>query len=257
MVVVNGREIHYVERGDGRLAVLVHGFPHDHTLYLNQMSPVAQRRRVVAVDLPGYGMSERVTGEPLTMESLADDLAALIAALGFDEADILGLSMGGYAALATWERHPERCRSLVLADTRSEADSEEGRAARDAMASRVVHEGRAALGTELQEALLGPRADLVAHARLRTMVESTPVETIIASLAGMAMRPDRTDMLASISVPTLVIVGEEDGLTPPLDMHEFAAAIPGSEFVVIPGSGHLPPIERPDAFTEALLGFWN
>lgn len=257
MATVNGREIHYAERGDGPLAVLVHGFPLDHTLYLNQMAPLAERRRVVAVDLPGYGMSERVTGVPLTMDALADDLADLTEVLGYDQADVLGHSMGGYVLMALWERHSDRCRSVVLVDTRSEADTEEGRAAREEAATSVVNEGRAALGARLQETLLGPRADLLAHARLRTMVESTPVETIVASLSGMAQRPDRTHILPTISVPALVIVGEEDGLTPPLDMHQLAAAVPGSEFVVIPGAGHLPSIERPELFTEALLGFWQ
>ena len=165
--------------------------------------------------------------------------------------------MGGYVALALWELHPGIVRTLALANTRSQADSEEGRAGREAQAESVVAEGRAQLATKLVGALLAPGHDLTSAARLRTMVESTPVETIVASLRGMAARPDRTELLSTITVPSLVISGEEDGLIPPLDSHEMATAIPGSEFLVIPGAGHLSPIERPDAFTEALRGFWQ
>ncbi|MCP4250920.1 MAG: alpha/beta fold hydrolase, partial [bacterium] len=173
------------------------------------------------------------------------------------QADIVGLSMGGYVALALWELFPGVIRSLVLANTRSGADSEEGRAGREAQAQAVVAEGRAPLAAKLVDALLAPAHDLTAAARLRTMVESTPVETIVASLRGMAARPDRTELLAGITVPTFVISGEEDALIPPLDSHEMSSAIPGSEFFVVPGAGHLGPIERPDAFAEALRGFWK
>ncbi|MGI9647911.1 MAG: alpha/beta fold hydrolase [Acidimicrobiia bacterium] len=254
---VNGRELHYAEQGDGSLAVLIHGYPLDHTLWLDQLAGLSDIRRVVALDLPGYGLSERVTGRPLTMEELAEDVAGLIEALEYEQADVVGLSMGGYVALALWEMYPAAIRTLVLANTRAGADSEEGKAGREAQAQSVVAEGRASLAGKLVGALLAPSHDLTAAARLRTMVEATPVETIVASLRGMAARPDRSGLLGSINVPTLVMSGEEDGLIPPLDSHEMAAAIPGSDFLVVPGAGHLSPIERPDAVTEALRGFWQ
>lgn len=256
-IEVNGREIHYAESGDGPLAVLIHGYPLDHTVWLDQLSDLSDLRHVVAVDLPGYGMSERVTGQPLTMEALAEDVAGLVDALGFAQADIVGLSMGGYVALALWEAYPALIRTLVLVDTKAGADSEEGKAGREAQAQAVVAEGRASLAAKLVGALLAPAHDLTAAARLRTMVEAAPVETIVGSLRGMAARPDRTELLPAIGVPTLVISGEEDALIPPLDSHEMSSAITGSEFVLIPGAGHLGPIERPDAFTEALRGFWQ
>ena len=254
---IAGRELHFVNQGSGPLVVLIHGYPLDHTMWLDQLSGLAGVRTVVALDLPGYGMSERVTGQPLTMDRLADDVAGLIGELGEASADVVGLSMGGYVALALWDRHPQLVTTLALSNTRATADSEEARAGRDAQALAVVSEGRGPLASRLVDALLSPAADLTAKARLRTMVESTPVETMVASLRGMAERPDRTELLSSIAVPTLAIAGEEDGLIPPLDMHELAAAISGSEFVVVPGAGHLPPIERPDAFTDILLDFWN
>lgn len=257
MATIDGRELHFASQGSGPLAILIHGYPLDHTMWLDQMAGLSAKRTTVALDLPGYGMSERVTGEPLTMDRLADDVAGLIGSLGETSADVVGLSMGGYVALALWERHQPLVRSLVLSNTRATADSEEARAGREEQALAVVNSGREPLATKMVDALLAPGADLAAKARLRTMVEATPVETIVASLRGMAERPDRSDLLASIDVPALVIAGEEDGLIPPLDMHELSAAISGSEFLVVPGAGHLVPIERPDAFTDALLGFWD
>lgn len=256
-ISVNGRELHFAEHGDGPLAILIHGYPLDHTMWLDQLAALSDIRRVVAIDLPGYGMSERVTGSPLTMELLAEEVAGVIEALEYEQADIVGLSMGGYVALALWEMYPEAVRSLVLANTKSGADSEEGRAGREAQAQAVVADGRQPLAAKLVGALLSPSHDLTAAARLRTMVESAPVETIVGSLRGMAARPDRTELLGSISVPTLVISGEEDGLIPPLDSHEMSTAVPGSEFLVIPGAGHLTPIERPEAFSKALRSFWE
>ncbi|MCP4223380.1 MAG: alpha/beta fold hydrolase, partial [Actinomycetia bacterium] len=235
LIDVNGRELHYADAGEGALAVLIHGYPLDHTLWLDQLAGLSDVRRVVAPDLPGYGMSERVTGVPLSMEGLAEDVAGFIEALGYDQADIVGLSMGGYVALALWESHPTMIRSLVLANTRAGADSEEGKAGREAQAQAVVAEGRAALAAKLVGALLAPAHELTAAARLRTMVEAAPVETIVASLRGMAARPDRTELLGTIGVPTLVMSGEEDALIPPLDSHEMSSAIPGSEFFVVPG----------------------
>ena len=116
LISVNGRELHYTEQGDGPLAVLIHGYPLDHTLWLDQLAALSEIRRVVAVDLPGYGMSERVTGAPLTMEFLAEEVAGLIESLEYEQADVVGLSMGGYVALALWEMYPRAIRSLVLAN---------------------------------------------------------------------------------------------------------------------------------------------
>ena len=257
LISVNGRELHYAEQGEGPLAVLIHGYPLDHTLWLDQLAALSDIRRVVAIDLPGYGMSERVTGAPLTMELLAEDVAGLIEALEYEQADIVGLSMGGYVALALWEMYPRAIRTLVLANTKAGADSEEGKAGREAQAQAVVADGREPLAAKLVGALLAPVHDLTAAARLRTMVEGAPVETIVGSLRGMAARPDRTELLGTITVPTLVISGEEDGLIPPLDSHEMATAVSDSEFLVVPEAGHLTPIERPDAFSEALRSFWE
>ncbi len=256
-VEVRGTTLGYQSRGEGDLALFVHGFPLDHRLWLDQIDALSDLRHCVAPDLRGSGSSDPIVSLVLAMEQLADDMAELIEALGHASADVVSLSMGGYAALALWERHPERVRSLVLMDTRSGADSEAARAGRRETAERVADEGAAFLVGNLQKALLGPNAGLAARVRLRGMIEATGPETIVASLEGMARRADRTDTLSTISVPTLVVVGENDGLTPPDVAEHMAGLIPHADVVVIPGAGHLPPIESPDAVSDALRAFWG
>ena len=254
---VRGSTVAYQSEGSGALAVFVHGFPLDHRLWLDQLAALGDLRQCVAPDLRGSGRSDPVVSGLLAMEELADDVAALIEGLGHESADIVSLSMGGYAALALWERHPERIRSLVLMDTRSGADSEAGRAGRRETAERVADEGSGFLTANLLKALLAPGAGLAARIRLRSMIEATAPETIVAHLEGMARRADRTDLLSSITVPTLVVVGEDDGLTPPDVAEHMANLIPAAELVVIPGAGHLTPIETPEAVNKALREFWE
>ncbi len=254
---IGGRRFHYLAAGNGPIALLVHGFPLDSRVWLDQVESLAAIRTVVAVDLRGCGWSDAVGAEALTMERHADDLAAIAASVGVDQVDLVGLSMGGYVALAVAERHPSLLRSLALVDTKATADSDEAKAGREAMAARVLAEGRRALATELVSGLLSQGASLASRARLRTMVESTPYETILGSLSGMRLRPDRSSVLGDLDVPVAVIVGEEDRLTTPEDAHTMSSAIPGATLHVIPGAGHLPPIEAPDGVNEALRALWE
>jgi pimeloyl-ACP methyl ester carboxylesterase len=254
---VQGTTIAYQARGEGDLAVFVHGFPLDHRLWLSQLDALADLRHCVAPDLRGSGRSDPIGPLVLSMEQIADDIAGFIDALGYNSADIVALSMGGYAALALWERHPGVVRTLVLMDTRSGADSDAGRAGRRETAERVADEGVGALVEGLQTALLASEAGLAARTRLRAMIEATPAESVMAALEGMARRADRTDLLPTIDVPTLVVVGEEDGLTPPDVAEHMAGLIPESQLVVLPGAGHLTPIETPEAVNEALRNFWE
>lgn len=242
------------ERGQGPLAVFVHGFPLDHRMWLDQVEALSPVRRCVALDLPGFGRSDPLRERVLTMSRIADDIAEFI---GDRQADVVALSMGGYAALALWERHPQVIRSLSLFDTRSGEDSEEGRAGRRLMAEQVADRGMGALVDGLVERLLAPGASVVVRARLRGMIESAAPETVVAALEGMVRRPDRTDLLATITVPTLVLVGQEDQPTPPAVAEAMATRIPGSTLVTVPGAGHLTPVEAPEQVNDALREFWT
>jgi len=249
--------------GRGPLAVLLHGYPLDHRMWLDSMrGPLAQQRRFAAIDLRGHGQSPWC-GDPVhTMDRFADDVAAVIRDLGEASADVVGLSMGGYVALALCAGHGPLVRSLALVDTRAQNDDEAARAGRDAAIRTVVEQGRAALSATMPGKLLAPRAaadphGLLLRARLQTMIEGLPAETIVADLRGLRDRPDRTALLPTIAVPTLVVVGEHDAIAPPAEAAAMAAAIRGARCVVVPGCGHMTPIEDPAAFAAALGAFWS
>lgn len=254
---MNSNQLNYIEHGEGPLAVFVHGFPLDHRMWLGQLDALSRSRRCVAVDLRGSGGSPAWHGGALTMEQHAVDIVDLIDHLGESQADIIGLSMGGYVALAMWERHHEVVRSLVLADTKAAGDDDAGKAGRDAAAARLVREGRSSWGGGLIDVLVADSASTEVRARMRDMVEDTAYETIVAALMGMKERKDRSGLLASITVPTLVAVGEHDALTPPEVARSMATAIPGAHLSVIPNAGHMAPLEQPNPFNLGVAEFWE
>jgi 3-oxoadipate enol-lactonase len=248
----------YRAEGEGEPLLLLHGFPFSHRMWEPQLASLSRSSRCLAPDFAGFGASELPKEGALRMEDIATDAVALLDHLGISRAVVCGLSMGGYAALALWERHPERVRGLVLADTRSGADAPEGREQRLALAEKVLVEGPGFLAKEMPAKLLGA-GTLEKRPELRRAVAdwiagARPAGVAAAS-RGMAERPDRTGLLAGVSVPALVVVGEEDTLTPPDESRSMAERIPGAELVVIPGAGHLSSLERPEAFDQALGRF--
>jgi 3-oxoadipate enol-lactonase len=252
---LDGGPLYVFDRGSGPAVLFIHGFPLDHRIWLDQVGVLAADRRCIAPDLRGFGRSDPTAETALTMESHAADMAAVVEALDIAPVDVVGLSMGGYVALALWEATPSLFRSLVLMDTKAAADGEQARANRDAMIDRLVTEGRLALAGEMAKGLLSDDASRDAVARLKTMIEDTPYETIVAALRGMRDRADRSHLLETIAVPTLVVGGAEDRLMPEADLRALGNAIPGSQVEFVAGAGHLPPIERPEATTTVLRRF--
>jgi len=253
---IDGARLHVRQRGAGEVALFIHGFPLDSSMWLAQLESLSDVRRCIAVDLRGFGRSCPVDGSPLTMEQHASDLAGVLDIVSVEQADIVGLSMGGYVALALAEMYPDRIRTLALVDTKSEGDSELARKGRDATAARLLEDGRTALAEGMQEALLAPQASLGAKARVRTMIEGCAYETIVGALAGLRDRPDRTHVLETIAAPSAVLVGEDDTVTPPADAGRMAAALPDCTLTVIPNAGHMAPIEHPTAVNAALRELW-
>ena len=254
--VIDGSEFFYRERGSGPVALFIHGFPLDSSLWIEQLVALRDVRRCVAPDLRGFGRSVPSIRPVLSMDEHADDLVDLLDALGIDLVDLVGLSMGGYVSLAFAERHSERLRSLVLVDTKATADSDEARAGRDRMAAKVVAQSREAIIADLMPVLVAGTASTWLEGRVRQMVTETRVETIVAAAEGMKLRPDRTGVLGEIDVPVAVIVGEQDVLIPPAEARAMAEAV-GATLTVIPDAGHMSPIEQPGAVTEALREFWT
>ncbi len=253
---LDGESLHYMERGSGPHALFIHGFPLDSTMWLDQMERLSDQRRCIAVDLRGFGASCRVTDGVLPMERHAADLDAVLGRLAIHRVDVVALSMGGYVALALAQLYPDRLRTLALVDTKSGPDSAEGREGRDLAIRRLLTDGRRHFAIGLISSLVAPGASDIVKARLRTMIEATPYETMIASLAAMRDRPDRSGILGRIEVPTAVIVGEHDAITPPSAAREMADLLPNGTLHIIPDAGHMSPMETPDAVATTLRTLW-
>lgn len=257
--------------------VFIHGFPFDGSMWEPQLAALPDGWRGLAPDLRGFGRSDlraapgdvplgsRIGGrvalphEPvLTMHRLADDVATLIEEEAAGPAVVCGMSMGGYVAFALHRRHPELVGALVLADTRAEADTDEGRENRMRMAQSARDSGAEAIARAMLPSILAEGTIALNHEttdRVRSMILGTPAETIIAALAGMAARRDATSELTSMDVPALVIVGDEDRLTPPHVVRAMAERMPRARLEVIPEAGHVANLENPAAFNAVLTEF--
>jgi pimeloyl-ACP methyl ester carboxylesterase len=246
------RPVGYDDRGSGAAVALLHAFPLARDTWDGLAGALAAGRRVIAVDARGFG--ETPLAGPWSIADLADDLAALLTALGVARATVLGMSMGGYAALAFADRHPDRLAGLVLADTRAAADSAETRAARATAIALIRREGPDAYLAGSLTRLLAPSAPGSVVAGVRARAE-TRAPSLIAGLEAMRDRPDRSAELAAIGCPTLVVCGELDQVTPAAEMRRMAEAIAGARFATIAGAGHLAHIEAPGAFTGAVTAF--
>lgn len=248
------------ETGAGPPLLLLHGFPLDHRMWSGQ-EPLADRMRLLVPDQRGFGRSSGSL--PASIAQLADDAAAVLEArAGGAAAVVCGLSMGGYVAQHLAVRHPSLIRALVLVDTKLEADTADARAARHDLAGRVERTGQAVLAEAMLPRLLGSSAGArrqpqrrAVEAILRDTILATPIPTITSALAALAARPDMTAALADLPVPTLLVVGAEDAITPPDCMERAAAVIPGSRMRVIADCGHMTPLEDPPAFNAALTEF--
>jgi pimeloyl-ACP methyl ester carboxylesterase len=257
-------ELAYVDRGSGVPVLLVHGFPLDHTMWDSQIQSLSQHSRVVAPDLRGFGKSPLgpldSTGG-ISMERYADDLAEFLDALAIAAEQpivFVGLSMGGYIAWQFVRKYGSRLRGLALLDTRSLADTDEARAGRIKMAENVAEWGSDRVAEMMGPKLVAPAAYIANSkvvAELRRVVTSTSPAAIAAAQRGLAARPDMTSFLPKIAVPTLVLVGVEDAISPPAEMQAIAAAIPGAQYVVIHNSGHMTTMENPAAVNAALTRF--
>lgn len=249
---VNGITIGYEDEGTGDdVLVLVHGHPFDRSMWRPQVqSARALGWRVVAADLRGYGTSTVVPGvTPLS--TFAEDIAALADHLGVETFVLGGLSMGGQIVLECVRQFPARLRGLVLADTFAQAETAEGRKARNDMADRLLREGMTGYAAEVLGKMVAPH-NTVAGEHVARMMRAAPPEGAAAALRGRAERPDYTPLLAGIAVPTLVVVGRDDEYTPVADAEYLHHRIPGSALVVVDGAAHLPNLERPAEFCAAL-----
>ncbi|HVX10500.1 MAG TPA: alpha/beta fold hydrolase [Pirellulales bacterium] len=251
-------EFGVVDQGAGRPLVFVHGFPLSHAMWNAQIPVFSGEHRVIAPDLRGFGSSVDTEGT-VTMEDFADDLALILDRLEVGEPVVLcGLSMGGYIAWQFVRKYRSRLCGLVLCDTRASADVPEVVENRLKVAKLVIENGTQPVAELMLPKAFGPktfaeRPQVVESVR-SMMIASDPTGVAAAS-RGMATRPDMTSLLPSIDLPTLVVVGADDVLTPADEMRRMAAAIPRAQFKLIPEAGHLAPLENPSVFNATLASF--
>jgi 3-oxoadipate enol-lactonase len=248
-------ELAYEERGSGPTLMFVHGFPFDRTMWIAQLAGLAKLRTCVAVDLRGSGLSDDEQPADYSMDLFADDIVKTLDAMNVDQADLCGMSMGGYVLFSVWRRHPQRVRSLIFVDTKAEADGEEAKAGRVKTAEMVAEKGMQPLYEQLGPKLVGSNPSEEVTDKLRQMFLNTAPEVAAAHSLAMRDRPDSTGDLTSITVPVLWMHGEEDGLMPIDGARASAEKIPGARFVPIPKGGHVSVMENPAAVNEAIAEF--
>ena len=251
---VNGIELAYREEGKGHPLLLVHAFPLSSAMWEDQLDALSAHFRVIAPDLRGFGATAPGSGAA-SLDLHADDLAGLLDYLGVEKASVAGLSMGGYVSFALLRRHRGRIERLILADTRAGADNEEGQQRREKNAQLAEQQGAGALAEQMLPKLLAASATAELREHVQKIIEANDRAGLAAALRAMAARPDSTPLLASIELPTLIIVGSEDALTPPSEAHAMNAAITSSQLVEIAGAGHLSNLEDPAAFNAAVADF--
>lgn len=257
--VINGANLFWVERGpqDGVPVVFIHGFPFSLEMWAKQMEKAGGDYRAIAYDIRGHGKSDVGDGQ-YTIEGHVDDLLALMTALKLDRPVIVGLSMGGYIALRALERAQERFRAAVLCDTRSEADTNEGKLRRFAVIASVKKIGSEAFAREMVKAIFAPGAEQhspEAVGNIRRIIAQTTPLSIAGSQLALASRTDTTASLASFRLPVLILVGEHDVTTPVEASKAMQERIQGSELHVVPGAAHMSNLENPAYFNERLLTF--
>jgi 3-oxoadipate enol-lactonase len=258
IALVRGIEMAYEDVGSGPPIILLHGYPFNRSMWREQAEMLREHYRVITTDLRGHGETS-ATQEPATIAEMVQDVAALLDKLEIKHVILGGLSMGGYVALAFYRRFgQERVRALILADTRSQADTPEARRNREEQAEKILKQGMSSIADDFLKKVLTP-ATLSQHPeiteRVREMIVTTKAQGAAAALRGMAARPDQTDFLPEIIAPVLIIVGSEDQLTPPVDAEMMRSKIPGSRLEIIEGASHLSNLERPAEFNRAVKNF--
>lgn len=251
---IRGIDIAYQDIGTGPVVLCVHGFPLSHRLWLQTAERLSDRYRFLMPDLRGFGDSG-VT-EKATMSDYADDLAALLAAEDVAEpVVIMGLSMGGYVVFEFVRRHKSLARALILADTQAAPDSDEKARSRREGAAKILAEGNAAIVDAMLPNLFAPDAPKALVDEWRDIMLETNPRGTAAAMHAMADRADSMTTFEAINVPTLVVVGEQDAITPPDVARVMSSGIRDAELEIIPSIGHMSPVEAPDEYARIVGAF--
>ena len=257
--IINNINIAYDTAGqkNGIPVVFIHGFPFSKEMWKPQVDALKGSHFVVTYDVRGHGGTDVGDGQ-YSIEYFVDDLIGLLDHLKISKAVIVGLSMGGYIALRAIERHPEQFQALVLADTRSETDGNEAKVKRAIQAKAIKIDGAKKFAEGFVKAVFWEKSFQTkpeAVEMIRTTIEKTPPLGIAGTLIALASRTDTTSSLADIKIPTLILVGEHDAITPPSASQSMKEKIPNSELYVIPEAAHMSNLENTTEFNKHLINF--
>lgn len=249
--------LHYTEQGNGSPLVLLHGFPLNNLIWAETVRTLSDHYRVITPDLRGSGSSPFTDRSMYHMETLAEDVLALLDKLGIEKASIMGHSMGGYVTLALWRLAPERFLSMGLVSTHAWADTDEGRKGREALAEKVFMNGSKEAADAMMPKMFAPEtpSDESFIESVRAMMVATNPISVVGMLRGMAARPDSSSLLPDITVPVAVLHGDHDALIPFHRAETMAAAMPDAVLFTIEQAEHMPMLEQPQATAAAIRHF--
>ncbi len=254
---VSGIAVHEHGEKDKTPLIFIHGFPYNSSMWSQQIRQLKEHYHCIAYDVRGMGETPPGDGQ-FTMEMFVDDLFAVIDGLDLRRPVLVGFSMGGYIALRAMEREPERFRALILCDTKTEADDDAGKLKRASAIRLINTEGMERFASDFVSMTFqkdaAERIQDIYNATLEQAKAESPAG-VKGCLLAMAVRTDTTHVLGDIQIPTLLLVGEHDALSPPALMQQMQEKIAGAELVVIPDAGHMSPLENPDAVTNGIKDF--
>lgn len=255
-IETNGKTISYRRSGKGHPILFIHAFPFSRLMWEDQLLAVAPTHTGVALDLPGFGGSTALAETETTIAAYADACEIVMNKVAPGEPWIVcGLSMGGYVAFELIRRARVKLRALILSNTRAVNDTPEQRAVRVAMIEKA-RAGGAAIVAELQlSRMLTDECDSEIVKKVDHWMRKSPPDGLMGALNALLQRADSVPTLATIHVPTLVIAGEHDPVSPVAEMQQMASAIANSRFITIPGARHLSNIEFPEEYNNILVSW--
>lgn len=253
---IRGIRLHYDDRGSGQPIVFVHGHPFNHTMWQYQISHFSKKYRLIMPDLRGYGRTE-VTPGRVMLDEMALDILHLLESLQIEQAIFCGLSMGGQIVLDFYRMFPHKVTALIIVDSDARGETPESYRQRMQKAALIEKTGmkQHTDDTIHQYIAAASMKNTAVYAHLYEMMTTTAAEGAAAAHKGRGERRDHLPLLPHIQVPTLIVVGEEDFFTPEPIARLMSDAIPGAQLAVIPGAGHLPNMEKPEAFNKVLYDF--
>ena len=230
--------------------IFLHGFPFNKNMWREQLESLEDNITGIAIDIRGHGNTTKGHGY-FSIDVFAKDLGVFIRKLEIDKAVLCGISMGGYIALRAYQLFPEKISGLILCDTHSKADDDAGKQKRFDAIQAVLNHGRRPYAIGFVSNVFAKNSierKPEAVELIKSSIRRNSIDSICATLLALASRTDTSSVLKDIKVPTLIIRGKDDKITPEELMQEMADQIKGSTFIQIADSGHLPNMEHPEEF---------